>query len=141
MGDSIRLDIWLDVACLFRTRSEAKRACEGGKIDVNGEHAKPNRLVREGDRVRISRGAGRFQDIIVALNDIGYRVPARFSGLAKLENARVYVSGRNLATFTKYTGYNPEVNSAGSDANVIIGTDYYAYPLARTFTIGISAGW
>jgi ribosome-associated heat shock protein Hsp15 len=67
VGDTIRLDIWLDVACLFRTRSEAKRACEGGKIDVNGDHAKPNRLVREGDRVRISRGAGRFQDVIVRI--------------------------------------------------------------------------
>jgi ribosome-associated heat shock protein Hsp15 len=67
VGDSIRLDIWLDVACLFRTRSEAKRACEGGKIDVNGDHAKPNRLIREGDRVRISRGAGRFQDVIVRI--------------------------------------------------------------------------
>jgi ribosome-associated heat shock protein Hsp15 len=67
VGDTIRLDIWLDVACLFRTRSEAKRACEGGKIDVNGDHARPNRLVREGDRVRISRGAGRFQDVIVRI--------------------------------------------------------------------------
>ena len=67
MSDSIRLDIWLDVACLFKTRSEAKRACEGGKVDVNGDHAKPNRLVREGDRVRISRGAGRFQDVIVRI--------------------------------------------------------------------------
>ena len=67
MSDSIRLDIWLDVACLFKTRSEAKRACEGGKVDVNGDHAKPNRLVREGDRVRISRGAGRVQDVIVRI--------------------------------------------------------------------------
>ena len=67
MSDSIRLDIWLDVACLFKTRSEAKRACEGGKVDINGDHAKPNRLVREGDRVRISRGAGRFQDVIVRI--------------------------------------------------------------------------
>ena len=67
MSDSIRLDIWLDVACLFKTRSEAKRACEGGKVDVNGNHAKPNRLVLEGDRVRISRGAGRFQDVIVRI--------------------------------------------------------------------------
>ena len=67
MSDSIRLDIWLDVACLFKTRSEAKRACEGGKVDVNGDHAKPNRLVREGDRVRISRGAGRFQDVTVRI--------------------------------------------------------------------------
>ena len=67
MNESLRLDVWLDVACLFKTRSEAKRACEGGKIDVNGEHAKPNRLVREGDRVRIGRGAGRFQEVIVRI--------------------------------------------------------------------------
>ena len=63
----VRLDVWLDVACLFKTRSEAKRACEGGKVDVNGDHAKPNRAVREGDRIRISRGFGRFQDVIVRI--------------------------------------------------------------------------
>jgi ribosome-associated heat shock protein Hsp15 len=67
VNDSIRLDVWLDVSCLFKTRSEAKRACEGGKVDVNGDHAKPNRLIHEGDRVRISRGAGRFQDVIVRI--------------------------------------------------------------------------
>ena len=61
----MRLDVWLDVACLFKTRSEAKRACEGGKVEVNGEHAKPHRAVREGDRLRISRGFGRFQDVVV----------------------------------------------------------------------------
>jgi ribosome-associated heat shock protein Hsp15 len=63
----MRLDVWLDVSCLFKTRSEAKRACEGGKVDVNGHSARPNRPVREGDRIRISRGAGRFQDVIVRI--------------------------------------------------------------------------
>ena len=67
MSDAVRLDVWLDVACLFKTRSEAKRACEGGKVDVNGEHAKPHRVVREGDRIRISRPFGRHQDIIVRI--------------------------------------------------------------------------
>jgi ribosome-associated heat shock protein Hsp15 len=67
VNDRIRLDVWLDVSCLFKTRSEAKRACEGGKVDVNGDHAKPNRFIREGDRVRISRGAGRFQDVVVRI--------------------------------------------------------------------------
>jgi ribosome-associated heat shock protein Hsp15 len=67
VNESIRLDIWLDIACLFKTRSEAKRACEGGKVEVNGDHAKPNRGIREGDRVRISRGAGRFQDVVVRI--------------------------------------------------------------------------
>ena len=67
MTDAIRLDVWLDVACLFKTRSEAKRACEGGKIEVNGEHAKPHRAIREGDRIRLSRPFGRHQDIIVRI--------------------------------------------------------------------------
>lgn len=67
MSDAVRLDVWLDVACLFKTRSEAKRACEGGKIEVNGEHAKPHRAVREGDRIRISRPFGRHQDLIVRI--------------------------------------------------------------------------
>ena len=67
MNDTVRLDVWLDVACLFKTRSEAKRACEGGKVEVNGEHAKPHRMVRETDRVRISRGFGRYQHVIVRI--------------------------------------------------------------------------
>jgi len=64
---AVRLDVWLDVACLFKTRSEAKRACEGGKVEVNGEHVKPHRLIREGDRLRISRGFGRHQDVVVRI--------------------------------------------------------------------------
>ena len=67
MNDSVRLDVWLDVACLFKTRSEAKRACEGGKITVNGQPAKPNRAVKDGDRLRITRPYGRHQDVIVRL--------------------------------------------------------------------------
>ena len=61
----MRLDAWLDVACLFKTRSEAKRACESGHVEVNGDRAKPHRLVREGDRLRINRGFGRHQDVVV----------------------------------------------------------------------------
>ena len=63
----MRVDAWLDVACLYKTRSEAKRGCEGGKIEVNGEHAKPHRILREGDRIRINRGLGRYQDVIVRI--------------------------------------------------------------------------
>ena len=66
-SSTARLDVWLDIACLFRTRSEAKRACEGGKVTVNDEHAKPHRQVREGDRIRISRGFGRHQDVLVRI--------------------------------------------------------------------------
>jgi ribosome-associated heat shock protein Hsp15 len=64
--DALRLDVWLDVACLFRTRSEAKRACEGGKVDVNGGRAKPHREVRAGDEIVITRPLGRKQHVRVA---------------------------------------------------------------------------
>src|SRR5512138_1096879 len=61
----IRLDVWLDVACLFRTRSEAQQACKSGKIGVNGLAAKPNRLLRPGDELVISRPFGRKQKVVV----------------------------------------------------------------------------
>jgi len=64
-SDSIRLDIWLDVACLFRTRSEAQKACKLGKLKVNGQSAKPHRLIHPGDRLEIRRPYGRVQDIVV----------------------------------------------------------------------------
>jgi ribosome-associated heat shock protein Hsp15 len=62
---AVRLDVWLDVACLFRTRSEAQKACQGGKVDVNGQSAKPHRLIRAGDELRITRPMGRRQLVSV----------------------------------------------------------------------------
>ena len=63
--ESVRLDVWLDVVCLFKTRSEAQRACKGGKVDVNGQAAKPHREIRPGDRIEISRPRGQRQRVIV----------------------------------------------------------------------------
>lgn len=66
----VRLDIWLDVACLFRTRSEAQQACRGGKVETNGRPAKPNRQLHVGDRLEISRPLGRKQRLkVLALAD------------------------------------------------------------------------
>jgi len=61
----VRLDVWLDVACLFKTRSEAQKACRGGKVDVNGQSGKPHRALHVGDELRITRAAGRRQQVIV----------------------------------------------------------------------------
>jgi ribosome-associated heat shock protein Hsp15 len=62
---TVRLDVWLDVACLFKTRSEAQKACTGGKVEVNGQAGKPHRFVRTGDEIRITRGQGRRQLVVV----------------------------------------------------------------------------
>jgi ribosome-associated heat shock protein Hsp15 len=63
--ETLRLDLWLDIACLFRTRSEAQKACKMGRIDVNGQTAKPHREVRPGDEIVISRPLGRKQTVVV----------------------------------------------------------------------------
>lgn len=62
---SLRIDVWLDVACLFRTRSEAQRAAKGGKVEINGQRAKPHREIRPGDEIRITRGNGVTQVVAV----------------------------------------------------------------------------
>ena len=64
-ANGVRLDIWLDVACLFRTRSEAQKACRAGKVSVNGQPAKPNRHLRIEDEIEIGRPLGRKQRLKV----------------------------------------------------------------------------
>ena len=64
----VRLDLWLDIACLFKTRSDAQRACRAGKVEVNDSGGKPHREVRPGDEIVISRPLGRHQRVrVVAL--------------------------------------------------------------------------
>jgi len=63
--EDVRLDVWLDVACLYRTRSEAQKACQAGKVVVNGQAAKPKRRVRIGDELQIRRPFGRQQRVTV----------------------------------------------------------------------------
>jgi ribosome-associated heat shock protein Hsp15 len=61
----LRLDVWLDVACLCKTRSEAQKAVKGGKVEVNGERPKQNREVKPGDTITLTRPLGRKQVVRV----------------------------------------------------------------------------
>jgi ribosome-associated heat shock protein Hsp15 len=54
--DSVRVDKWLWAARFFKTRSLATEAVTGGKVDVNGERAKPAKPVRPGDEIRLRAG-------------------------------------------------------------------------------------
>lgn len=63
--ETVRLDVWLDVACVFKTRSEAQKACKLGKVSVGGQLAKAHREVRVGDQLIIQRPMGRKQLLTV----------------------------------------------------------------------------
>lgn len=60
-ADALRIDKWLWCARFFRSRGLAQAAVEGGHVQVNGERCKAARLVRVGDRLRITRGRERFE--------------------------------------------------------------------------------
>jgi ribosome-associated heat shock protein Hsp15 len=64
-AEDVRLDVWLDIVCLFKTRSEAQTACKAGKVTIKGQSAKPNRRVRLGDEIVIARPFSRTQRIRV----------------------------------------------------------------------------
>jgi ribosome-associated heat shock protein Hsp15 len=61
--DRVRLDKWLWAARFFKTRSLATEAAAGGKIEVNGESAKPAKLVRTGDTIHLRLGG--FDHVLV----------------------------------------------------------------------------
>ncbi len=66
----IRADQWLWAARFFKTRSLAKQAIEGGKIEVNGARCKPAKTLHIGDTLSISRGIERFEVVVAALSAI-----------------------------------------------------------------------
>ncbi|WP_158856842.1 SusC/RagA family TonB-linked outer membrane protein [Lunatibacter salilacus] len=72
---------------------------------------------------------------------IGYNLPNSWLEKMKLSSARIYFMGQNLLTFTNYTGWDPEVNADYLADNVFQGNDFYSAPQAKTFSLGINAGF
>ncbi|MBC7653394.1 MAG: TonB-dependent receptor [Oligoflexus sp.] len=70
---------------------------------------------------------------------IGYNIPSNIFGKAKISNARVYVSGQNLFTITRYKGLDPDV--VGADANLQPGVDNGIYPSSRIVSFGVGFGF
>jgi len=67
---SVRIDKWLWAARFFKTRSLAARACELGRIQSNGQPAKPAREVRVGDMLQVTNDGGDFQVEVLGLSEV-----------------------------------------------------------------------
>jgi ribosome-associated heat shock protein Hsp15 len=66
----VRMDKWLWAARFFKTRSLAAKACDLGRIQSNGQPAKPARDVRVGDMLRVTNGGGDFQVEVLLLGEV-----------------------------------------------------------------------
>ena len=77
----VRLDKWLQIARVFKTRSQATHACTLGRVKVNGQPAKPHRHLALEDRVEVEQGEWTRVLVVKELRD---------RPLPKVETARLY---------------------------------------------------
>jgi ribosome-associated heat shock protein Hsp15 len=77
--DPVRIDKWLWAARFFKTRGLAVDAIEGGKVDINGAKAKPSKIVRPGDEVRVRLGP--FEHLVTVRALAARRGPASEAAL------------------------------------------------------------
>lgn len=96
-------------------------------IPRTGDTYKSSRFIEDGSFLRIKNVT------------LGYTLPQKWTRIIRLKSAKLFATSQNLYTFTSYLGMDPEVNYYGND-NVIMGTDFFTYPQARSFIIGINIG-
>jgi len=72
--------------------------------------------------------------------ELGYSLPSAITkGKLGMERARIYLSGENLFTITKYSGFNPDMGNGGSPLSR--GNDYGAFPIQRAIMVGITVSF
>ncbi|QNL47950.1 TonB-dependent receptor [Olivibacter sp. SDN3] len=72
---------------------------------------------------------------------LAYSLPVDKWNVAWVKGFQLYASGQNLLTFTKYSWWDPEVNTRGGGNSTAQGFDYYSYPTAKTVTFGMRANF
>jgi hypothetical protein len=129
-GTSVRLlDRWTpenqdtDVPA-FTDAITRQNAGLASKVSLGNDAGRLQRYVEDGSYVRLKNIT------------LGYSIPQYLMNKIGVKRVRAYVSGTNLITLTKYTGYDPEVSAYnGNDAQ--IGVDLSNYPTAKIITFGI----
>ena len=102
---------------------------------VNGD---PNNNTRTSDRFLEDGSYLRLQNV-----KLGYRLPSDWldrQTKGAVRKVEVYLSGSNLLTFTKYTGYDPEIGSRNNNLNTV-GIDYGQFPQPTTVLFGLQVGF
>jgi hypothetical protein len=98
------------------------------RISVNTRFRESDRYVEDGSYLRLRN------------IQLAYNIPAATLGWRWMRNAQVYLSGQNLLTLTRYSWYDPEVNTRGGVASISLGVDQNGYPTAKTVTFGVRLG-
>lgn len=96
-----------------------------------------NKLIAEGRTKLSDRYVERADFLRLSRLSVGYDIPLSWY---RVKSLKVQLSAFNLFTFTKYTGWNPDVNCFGGTV-LSSGIDYGSYPAVRTIALGVSANF
>ena len=118
---------WMDDVTNVRVSNPDTKTPRPTIADPNDNDRLNDRYVEDGSYLRIKNIT------------LGYNFPKRLLSKAKIDNVRVYCNIQNLYTFTKYTGYDPEVGASTQDSSgLTFGVDNGRYPSPMTCSFGVN---
>lgn len=95
----------------------------------NGDQSRSSRFLSDGSYLRLKNVT------------LAYTLPAKWLGRSGIRDARIYVTGTNILTFTNYDGWDPEVTTDFLASNTVYGVDFYAAPQPKTYVAGVRLGF
>ena len=119
-NDGVRIDQWLWAARFFRTRSLAKSAVVGGKVEVGGQGVKPSRMLKVGDVLKVRRGEESFEIEIRALSDVRGSAPVAQQLYFEREESIARRAAEREQRRLSATGYRPPLSKPDKRARRLI---------------------
>lgn len=127
--ETIRIDLYNYEQHVFdRWRGEGSSTTEPRATQGGYNFLPSDRFIQSGDYLRLRTVT------------IGYTIPQKIADKMRMKQARVYIRGNNIFTFTKFTGYSPEVAAPQNKAGDVLsaGIDSGTYPVARVLSAGLN---
>ena len=119
--------MWYDDITNVKVANSGTKTPRASINDPNDNDRISSRYVEDGSYLRIKNIT------------LGYTFPKKWMSKARIENLRLYCNIQNLYTFTKYSGYDPEIGASTQDATgLTYGVDNGRYPSPTTYSIGLN---
>jgi ribosome-associated heat shock protein Hsp15 len=118
--DGVRIDQWLWAARFFKTRSLAKHAVAGAKVEVGGQGVKPSRMVRVGDVLRIRRGDEIYEVEVRGLSDVRGSAPVAQQLYAESDESIARRAAEREQKRLSAAGYRPPLSKPDKRARRLI---------------------
>ena len=118
--DCVRIVVWLWAARFFKTRSLAKGAVVGGKVEVGGQGVKPSRMLKVGDVLQVRRGEELFEIEVRALSEVRGSAPVAQQLYSEGEESIARRAAEREQRRLSATGYRPPMSKPDKRARRLI---------------------